>query len=226
MKILIIEDEKRLSEALAQVLKANGYLADLAFDGEFGLDCALAGIYDIIILDIMLPKKDGISVLKEMRESKIKTPVIMLTAKSETADTVSGLDSGADDYLTKPFSMDVLLARLRALGRRQENINFDGILSAGDIVLYPHSLTVQHQNGEAAKLTATEYQVLELLILRKGIITPKEMIIEKVWGYDTTIDEHNVEAYISFLRKKLKLIKANTSIKSERGAGYVLMESR
>lgn len=225
MKILIIEDEKRLSEALAQVLKANGYLSDLALDGEFGLDSALTGIYDIIILDILLPKKDGLTVIKELRKQKIKTPVIMLTAKSENADTVLGLDSGADDYLTKPFSMDVLLARLRALGRRQENINFDGILSAGDIALYPHSLTVQCQNGKEAKLTATEYQVLELLILRKGIITPKETIIEKVWGYDATIDEHNVEAYISLLRKKLKLIKANTLIKSERGAGYVLMGS-
>lgn len=226
MRILIVEDEKRLSKALAQVLKANHYQTDLAYDGEFGLDCALTGVYDVIVLDIMLPKKDGITLLKEVRYHKVKTPVIMLTAKSENSDVILGLDSGADDYLTKPFSTDVLLARLRALGRRKENVNFEGILSMEDFELHPHTLMICGRSGETVKLTVTECQVLELLIYRKGIISSKEMIIEKVWGYDTTIDEHTVETYISFLRKKLALIKSEVRIKAERGAGYILTESR
>lgn len=225
MKILIVEDEKRLSKALEQVLKLSHYQTDLAFDGEFGLDCALTGKYDIIVLDIMLPKKDGITVLRELRANKIQTPVIMLTAKAEDADLVLGLDSGADDYLPKPFSTDVLLARLRALGRRKyESGDLDGILSAGDAELHPQTLTLHSLHGREAKLTATEYQVMELLIRREGIITPKEMIIERVWGYDAEIDSHSVEAYISFLRKKLALLQSKMTIKAVRGAGYLLKE--
>lgn len=159
MKILIIEDEERLSEAVTQVLKKNQYLVDAVFDGEDGLDYALTGIYDIIILDIMLPKRDGIEILKELRKRNIKTPVIMLTAKGEIKDKILGLDSGADDYLTKPFVMGELLARLRALGRRPENLlETDGV-SVGDVELNSDTMLLRHMQ-ESVKLTAKEFQVI------------------------------------------------------------------
>lgn len=224
MKVLIIEDEKRLSEAVAQVLKKNQYSVDTVFDGEDGLDYALTGIYDIIILDIMLPGQDGISILKELRKSNLKTPVILLTAKGEIEDKISGLDSGADDYLTKPFVMGELLARLRALGRRPENLLANGRLSAGGVELCPDTMLLSHMR-DSVKLTAKEFQVIELLIRRKNAVTPKEMLIEKVWGYDTEVDDHSVETYISFLRKKLNLIHADVSIQAVRGIGYTLKES-
>ncbi|MTI84681.1 MAG: response regulator transcription factor [Firmicutes bacterium] len=223
MKILMIEDEKRLSEAIARILKANNYLVDLAFDGEYGLECALTDTYDIIILDVMLPKLDGISVLRELRNHRIVTPVILLTAKGETEDKILGLDSGADDYLAKPFSTEELLARLRALGRRKENLILDGILTVGDVELRPNTLCMVCASN-SVKLTAKEYQVMELLMMRKGMVTPKSMMIEKIWGFDSDVDEHSVEVYISFLRKKLGLIKAELTIQAERGAGYTLQE--
>lgn len=223
MKLLMIEDEKRLSEAVAQVLKANHYLIDLVFDGEYGLECALTGVYDIIILDIMLPKLDGISMLRKLRKSGIGTPVIMLTAKGEIEDKILGLDSGADDYLAKPFSTEELLARLRALGRRKENLLLDGILTSGDVELHPGTLCLQC-GVNSVKLTAKEYQVMELLMLRKGMVTPKGMMIEKIWGYDSDVDEHSVEVYISFLRKKLGLVKSRLAIQAERGSGYTLQK--
>jgi len=221
VKILMIEDERRLSEAIGRVLKANNYLVDLAFDGEYGLECASSGTYDMIVLDIMLPKLDGISVLKALRKSRVTTPVIMLTAKGETDDKILGLDSGADDYLTKPFSTEELLARLRALGRRKENLMFEGILSVGNVELQPNTLCMSCVS-KSVKLTAKEYQVMELLMLRKEMVTSKNMMIEKIWGYDSEIDEHCVEVYISFLRKKLGLIKADIIIQAERGVGYIL----
>lgn len=223
MKILMVEDAERLAEAMAKILKANRYLVDLAFDGETGLDLALTGTYDMIILDVMLPKRDGISVLKELRKNQISTPVILLTAKSESEDKILGLDSGADDYLTKPFVTEELLARLRALGRRKEILLPDEGYAFADIVLEPETLMLK-ANSEEIKLTAKEYQLLEFLILRKGFVTSKSMMIDKVWGYDSDVDEHSVETYISFLRKKLRLIKARTKIQSERGVGYLLKE--
>lgn len=223
MKILMVEDAERLAEAMAKILKVNRYLVDLAFDGETGLDLALTGTYDMIILDVMLPKRDGISVLKELRKNQISTPVILLTAKSESEDKILGLDSGADDYLTKPFVTEELLARLRALGRRKEILLPDEGYAFADIVLEPETLMLK-ANSEEIKLTAKEYQLLEFLILRKGFVTSKSMMIDKVWGYDSDVDEHSVETYISFLRKKLRLIKARTKIQSERGVGYLLKE--
>lgn len=223
MKILMIEDEKRLSEAIARILKVNNYLVDLAFDGEYGFECALTDTYDIIILDVMLPKLDGISVLRELRNHRIVTPVILLTAKGETEDNILGLDSGADDYLAKPFSTEELLARLRALGRRKENLILDGILTVGDVELRPNTLCMIFASN-SVKLTAKEYQVMEFLMMRKGMVTPKSMMIEKIWGFDSDVDEHSVEVYISFLRKKLGLIKAGLTIQAERGAGYTLQE--
>lgn len=223
MKILIVEDEKRMSEAVAHILHKNNYLVDTASDGEYGLACALSGTYDLIILDIMLPKLDGISVLKELRNSRITTPVIMLTAKGETEDKVLGLDSGADDYLSKPFETEELMARLRALIRRKGAILPDNIVTAGDVELQQDTLCMKCASG-SVKLTAKEYQVMELLMMRRDMITPKNMMIEKIWGYDSEVDEHSVEVYISFLRKKLALIQAKLTIQAERGAGYVLQK--
>lgn len=221
MKILMVEDEKYIAEAVEQVLKKNHYSVDLAFDGEYGLYCGLSGIYDIIILDIMLPKMDGIDVLKQLREEDIETPVLLLTAKGQTADKVKGLDSGADDYLAKPFDTDELLARLRALGRRKSELSIEGILKFADIELNPHTLILSSDNKES-KLTLKESGLLEILILRKNMITSKEMIIEKLWGYDSDAVDNHVENHISLLRKKLCGISSKTLISTVRGAGYIL----
>ncbi|MBW8350892.1 response regulator transcription factor [Bacillus sp. IITD106] len=221
MRILIIEDEKYIAEALAQILKKNYYTVDLAYDGEYGLDCAISNIYDIIILDIMLPKMDGIRVLRGMRESGIETPVILLTAREQIEDKVYGLDSGADDYLSKPFNAEELLARLRALGRRKPKLNHDGILKFGDINLNPHTLLLVCGNKES-ELTLKEAQLLELLILRKNMIVSKDIIIEKLWGYDSDATDNHVETHVSLVRKKLINIESSVSIRSIRRAGYVL----
>jgi len=221
VRILMVEDEKYMAEAIEQVLKKNNYSVDLAFDGEYGLDCGLSGIYDIIILDIMLPKMDGIGVLKELRKNGIEVPVILLTAKGETDDKVIGLDSGADDYLAKPFKTEELMARLRALSRRKNELIKDNILQYTDIELNPLTLNLSCGSKEF-KLTLKECQLLELLIKRKDIIISKDSIIEKLWGYETCAEDNNVEVYISFLRKKLSRIKSQVIIQTVRGAGYVL----
>lgn len=221
MRILMVEDEKYMAEAVAQVLKKNNYSVDLVYNGEDGLDCGLSGIYDIIILDIMLPKIDGISVLKELRRNGVETPVILLTARGETEDKVHGLDSGADDYLAKPFHTNELLARLRALGRRKTELLNDGILKYGDIELNPLTLLLGCGNKEV-KLTLKESHLLELLIKRNGMIISKEIIIEKLWGYDTDAEDNRVETYVSLLRKKLNNLESDVFIHTIRGAGYIL----
>jgi len=221
----MVEDEKYMAEAVAQVLKKNNYSVDLAYNGEDGLDCGLSGIYDIIILDIMLPKMDGISILKELRRNGIETPVILLTARGEVEDKVRGLDSGADDYLAKPFHTDELLARLRALARRKTELINDGILKFGDIKLNPYTLLLVSGNKEA-ELTLKESQLLELLIKRNGIIVSKENIIEKLWGYDTDAEDNRVEIHVSLLRKKLALVDSDVYIHTVRGAGYVLKTAK
>lgn len=223
MRVLMVEDEKYMAEAVAHVLKKNNYTIDLAFDGESGFDYALADIYDVIILDIMLPKMDGITILKKIREENIKTPVIMLTAKGELNDKIVGLDSGADDYLSKPFQTDELLARLRALTRRKSDLNNNNVLKYGDIELNPHILTL-FCNKRNFKLTLKESQTLELLIARSERIVSKEVIIEKLWGYDEDANENTVEVYISFLRKKLNNLKAKVYIETIRGVGYRLIK--
>ncbi|WP_068780252.1 response regulator transcription factor [Paenibacillus sp. GM2] len=221
MRVLIVEDETHLAEAVAQVLKKNHYSVDLAHDGEYGLDCAISAIYDFIILDIMLPKIDGITILKEIRKQGMSVPVVLLTAKGETEDTVNGLDSGADDYMAKPFRSEELLARLRALSRRKGKLIQEGILAYGDINLYPNSLELFCDN-KSYKLTLKEFQLLELLINMRGLVVSKNTIIEKLWGYDGEAEDNNVEVYISFLRKKLSHIQSETSIHTMRGVGYVL----
>lgn len=221
MRILMVEDEKYIAEAIAQVLRKNNYSVDLVYDGNDGLDFGLTGIYDIIILDIMLPKMNGIEVLKGLRKNGIEAPVILLTARGETEDKVNGLDSGADDYLPKPFHTDELLARLRALGRRKSELINDGILKYGDIAFNPQTLLIFCGNKES-KLTLKESQLLELLIKRNGMITSKELIIKKLWGYDTEAEDNHVEIHVSLLRKKLNHLESQVAINAIRGAGYVL----
>lgn len=221
MKILMVEDEKYIAKAVGQILKQNNYSVDLAYDGEYGLDCALSDIYDIIVLDIMLPKMDGIKVLQELRKNGIQAPVLLLTARGQTEDKVQGLDNGADDYLSKPFETDELLARLRALGRRKTELNNDGILKFGEIELNPHTLILGCGNNNV-KLTLKETQLLELLISRKNAVVSKEIIIEKLWGYDTDAEDSHVEYHISILRKKLLKVESEVSIITIRGVGYLM----
>lgn len=221
MRILVVEDEIRLCEALVQLLKKQNYTVDSENDGEAGLDDALSGIYDVIILDIMLPGLDGLSVLREIRRQNINVPVILLTAKGEISDKVAGLDAGADDYLTKPFNTEELLARIRALGRRRGEIVGADSFTCDDIALDTQTLKLTCGTSEIA-LTRKESELLEYLILHKDIISSKEQIIEKLWGFNSDAEANHVEVYVSFLRKKLKRVHSNVQIKAVRGIGYKL----
>lgn len=221
MRILIVEDEKHLAEAVAQILKRQNYTVDVVHNGEDGLDYGLSGIYDLIVLDIMLPKMNGIDILKNLRKEGIITPVILLTAKGDISDRVIGLDSGADDYLPKPFATEELLARIRALSRRKADIQMEDNLSFGDVKLNPSTLMLSREEQQI-KLTLRESELMEYLMIRKGLITSKELIIEKLWGYDSEAEHNNVEVYISFLRKKLQFLKSNVVVTTTRGVGYSL----
>ncbi|MEK4191267.1 response regulator transcription factor [Paenibacillus sp. FSL L8-0494] len=221
MRILIVEDELHLAEALTQILKKHNYSVDAVHDGRSGLDYALSGIYDLLLLDIMLPEMDGISVLKTLRKKGIPTPVILLTAKGEITDMVTGLDYGADDYIAKPFSSEILLARIRAVLRRKGEVIPDDALKFGDIELNTSNLKLT-VGGKEIKLNLKECELLELLILRKQAVTSKEQIIEKLWGFDSDAEHNNVEVYISFLRKKLTFLNSTVRISTIRNVGYVL----
>lgn len=221
MRILIVEDELHLAEALTQILKKHNYSVDAVHDGRSGLDYALSGIYDLLLLDIMMPEMDGVSVLKTLRKKGISTPVILLTAKGEVTDMVSGLDQGADDYIAKPFSSEILLARIRAVLRRKGEIMPDDALTFGDMELNTSTLKLT-VSGKEIKLNFKESELLELLILRKQAVTSKEQIIEKLWGFDSEAEHNNVEVYISFLRKKLNFLNSAVRISTIRNVGYVL----
>lgn len=222
MRILLVEDEKRMADALCEILRLEKYEVDHFFDGLSGLEAGESGIYDIIILDIMLPGMDGFKIVKELRKNGIITPVLMLTAKSEIDDKVMGLDCGADDYLTKPFMTKELLARLRALGRR--NINTpDKTLKFGDIELDPDSAAlICTKNNQSVRLSEKEYHILEYLIANAGQILSREQLAVKIWGFENEAEYNNVEVYMSFTRKKIAYIKAKTEIKAVRGLGYEL----
>lgn len=222
MRVLLVEDERRLADALVAVLKKNNITADHSSDGIDGLDNALSGIYDVVLLDIMLPKMDGLTVLKNLRKEDKTTPVIMLTARGEIPDKVSGLDSGADDYLAKPFSTEELLARIRAVSRRKtEIISEDSVLCHGGAELSTKRLRLSSSGGEVS-LTLKECELLEFLFRNAGAVVSKDRIIEKIWGYDSEADANHVEVYVSFLRKKLAHINADAHIQTIRGAGYKL----
>lgn len=220
MKILLVDDEKQLVDALLVIIKQNNYSVDYALNGEEGLDLALSGIYDLIILDVMMPKMDGFSVLKEIRKNNIQAPVLILSAKSEINDKIGGLNLGADDYMTKPFSTDEFLARIRALLRRKEKFTGD-LLQFNDISLNRDNLELVCGSKKVA-LGKKEFQILEMLILSEGKCIDKERFIEKIWGYDSDAEYNTIEVYVSFIRKKLALIGASIEIKSLRGVGYVL----
>jgi len=220
MRILIIEDEKRLANTLADLISSSNDIADISNDGESGLDNALAGIYDAIVLDVMLPKIDGFEILRRLRLSKIFTPVLMLTAKSDLEDRVKGLDLGADYYLTKPFEIDEFSACLRSILRRKNDI-MPEVLVYGDLTLNP--ATCELRCGvQSVRLSFKELAILRLLIMNKENILSKETILLKVWGYDSDADDNNVEAYMSFLRKKMLFLKSKVVIGVIRRIGYYL----
>ncbi len=221
MKILVIEDEIQLADALSELLKRSMYSVDVFNNGIDGLDNALTGIYDCILLDIMLPGMNGIEVLKNLRTEKINTPVLLLTAKSEVDDKINGLDCGADDYLTKPFVTGELLARVRALTRRKGEIVDENRLEYHGLELRKNTCSISC-GGNDVKLSLKEYNVMEMLIANPGQILPKERIIEKIWGCESDVEYNNIEVYISFLRKKLTAIAAEVQIKTARGIGYFM----
>lgn len=222
MKILVIEDEPGLSDALCQTLRRENWSAEARYDGESGLDEALTGIYDAIILDVMLPLRDGFSVLRELRREKLGTPVLMLTARAELDSRVEGLDAGADYYLTKPFEMRELLACLRAITRRPED-TADAELQAGDLVLRTHQGGIYcAATGKFVKMSVKELHLLELLMKNQGRILEKEQLFERVWGLESDSEYNNIEVYISFLRKKLNFVGSAVRIKATRGIGYSL----
>ena len=220
MRLLIVEDEQGMAEGLQGLLEKQGYATDLAFDGDSGLDNGLTGLYDLIILDIMLPGRDGLSVLKELRRDGVETPVLMLTARSSVADRIQGLDHGADDYLPKPFDTAEFLARVRALTRRN-GVPLEEEPSFGDIRLDRRKLELCRGN-ERLRLGPKEFQVMECLLLNKNQIIPRALLCEKVWGLLSEAEYNNVEVYISFLRKKLRALHSNVQILSIRNAGYHL----
>ena len=221
MRILMVEDERDLAEAVAAVLQKNNFTVDNAYDGEYGLDCALSGVYDFVILDIMLPKLNGLEVLKAIRAEGIQTPVLMLTARGDVRDRVLGLDCGADDYLPKPFHTEELLARLRALGRRKGELLFDGNVDLGGLLFNPQTLTLSC-GGREIGLTLKESQLLELLLARRRGYASKDAIIEKLWSYDADVQDGHVESQVSLLRKKLATVSEALTIKAARGVGYRL----
>ena len=223
MRLLLVEDEIQLSEALNQILSKNKYVVDAVYNGEDGLDYGLTDIYDVIVLDIMIPKLSGLEVLRRLRKENIKTPVLLLTAKGEIEDKVKGLDSGADDYLAKPFATEELLARLRALTRRQGEIINDNILEVGDIKL---NISTYELEGpcNSIKLSLKEFEIIRCFMQRPRVIVTKDDLISKIWVYDSDEEYNNIEVYISFLRKKLGYVNSTTSITTVRGVGYKLEE--
>ena len=221
LSILLVEDEKQLSEALQQILIKNKYSVDAVYNGDEGLDYALTGVYDVIILDIMLPKLNGIEILKMIRKRKISTPVILLTAKGSVEDRILGLDSGADDYLPKPFSPDELLARLRALTRRNGDFINENILEFSDIKLNLSTYDME-VNDNSITLTQKEFEILKYFMQRPKLVVSKDDLITKLWGFDSDIEHNNIEVYISFLRKKLAYVESNVKITTIRRVGYRL----
>lgn len=223
MQVLIVEDDVRLAAALERILEENGYVVDTVHDGQSGVDWGETGIYDVIILDVMLPKMDGFTVASSLRRKNISTPILLLTARDAVPDKITGLDSGADDYMTKPFSPAELLAHLRALTRRQGEVVFE-TLDAGDLSLNVESYDLSC-SGKSIHLSYKEFSLARILMANPGQVISKEQIIAKVWGVESTAEDNNVEAYVSFLRKKLSFLRSKAHIETLRKAGYRLMLS-
>ena len=222
MQVLIVEDDVRLAQAIGKILEENGYQVDLVFDGKTGYDYAVSALYDVVILDVMLPKMDGFEVARQLRRANIATPILMLTARAQIPDKIEGLDSGADDYMTKPFSPAELLAHLRALTRRTGQVIFEN-LEFGDLKLNLESHDLSRE-GKSINLSFKEFSILEILMANRNQIVSKDTLISKVWGVESTAVDNNVEAYISFIRKKLKHLGTSVHIETVRGVGYRLVE--
>ncbi|MBO4364989.1 MAG: response regulator transcription factor [Eggerthellaceae bacterium] len=220
MQVLIVEDDVRLAAALEAILKKNRYQVDVVHDGADGLAYAESGIYDVVILDVMLPKMNGFQVVSELRKRKVATPVLMLTARDTLRDKVGGLDSGADDYMTKPFAPAELLARLRSLARRQGEVVID-VLEMGNTTLDLESCELATPE-KSIHLGYKEFSICKILMSNPNRVTSKETLINKVWGVESSADDNNVEAYISFLRKKLHFVKSDLKISTLRKVGYRL----
>ena len=221
MNILIIEDEYSLEDAIEETLKNEKFNVCIKTDGEDGEDEALTENYDLILLDVMLPKKNGFDILRYLRQEKIKTPIIMLTAKSEIDDKLNGLEHGADDYITKPFSMRELMARIKAVLKRTNNIEDTELLEFEDLSLDLKNAKLKCKDNEI-QISGKELELLEQLLLNKNQILSRESLLERIWGYDSEAEYNNVEVYITFIRRKLKLIESKVNIKAVRGIGYKL----
>ncbi len=220
MKILIVEDENRLAEALSQIMKESKYQSDIASNGVDGLDMALLGDYDVIVLDVMLPGMDGFEIVRKLRAAKKQTPVLMLTARDDVHDKVRGLDKGADDYMTKPFVPEELLARIRALSRRQGEVVVNELIF-GDLTLSLDTNDLVH-GSKRIHLSFKEFEIMKILMSNQKTIVSKDMLISKVWGDDSDAEDNNVEAYISFLRRKIGFVGSSVVIETIRKVGYRL----
>ena len=223
MRLLLAEDEKELSKALCAILKHNNYSVDAVFNGQDALDYGLCENYDGIILDIMMPKKNGLEVLEELRKNGVSTPILMLTAKAEIEDRILGLDKGADDYLTKPFSMGELLARIRAITRRKSEFS-PNLLTSGNLSLNRETFELS-VGSNSIRLGNKEFQMMEMLMSNPGRLISTEQFMERIWGYETEAEINVVWVYISYLRKKLSNLGAKLEIKAVRGVGYTLEET-
>ena len=223
MRILIVEDEFKIADVIASRLRKENYIVDVFDNGEAGLDNALTNIYDLIILDVMLPKVDGFKILEEIRREKINAKVIMLTAKSMIEDKLMGGNSGANDYLTKPFHIDELVARVNAQ-LRMDNVQVQKYyVEAGDLRLNIKNTTlICTTTNESIEVVCKEFMLLEYLMKNKNQVLQKEQLYEKIWGLDNESESNNLEAYLSFIRKKIKIIGSNVQIKAIRGLGYKL----
>jgi DNA-binding response OmpR family regulator len=222
MRILVVEDDERLARQLKKGIEENGHLVSLAFDGLNGLEVARQGHFDVLVLDVMLPGLDGVGVVRQFRQTGGKSPVLMLTARDSADDIVAGLDAGADDYLTKPFALKVLLARLRALARRKDTEPRTR-LQVGDLVLDPAAHSVK-RGGAEISLTRTEFLLLETLMRNAGRVVTRERIIEAVWGHEKEVESNTLDVYVRALRAKVELPASAKCIRTIRGVGYVTRE--
>ena len=224
MRILVADDEPEMTMVLEALLRRENYSVDVVHDGQDALDYGLADNYDCLVLDIMMPKKDGIQVLQALRAQNVSTPVLLLTAKSQVEDRIAGLDRGADDYLPKPFHNGEFLARVRALTRRGQ-VYTPSVLTAGNVRLDCSTFELQC-GGSAIRLGSKEFQMLELLMRQQGRVISAEQFMERVWGYDSEAEISVVWAYISYLRRKLEAVGADVRIATRRGFGYLLEEAK
>ena len=220
MNILVVEDEKKLADSLCEILRSQKYNCDVVYNGADGLDYAETGIYDVIVLDVMLPKLNGLEIIKALRAKHVNTPIIILTALDDISDKIVGLDYGADDYMTKPFVKQELLARIRALSRRKGDVIIDEI-TFGDLKLNLNEYTL-YCNKKSIRISSKEFEIMRLLLSNPSQIFSKEDLITKVWGYLSDAQDNNVEVYISFLRKKLLFLQSQVSIATVRKLGYHL----